>query len=191
MLLCEQGYPGTWYYNCPALVLLGTRSCLSVSGRHYVPSDEVVGRSNLVTVDLSPEKNGIWGDCARSFFVEHGVVTEPVSDEFSVGKLFLFELHSQMQRFVHPDLTFHELFDWTNSHIQQAGFENLDVLGNVGHSLATRREDRQYIERSNRNPLGAVPFFTFEPHVSISGGTWGFKHENIFYFDAHAHLHEL
>lgn len=190
-LLCEQGYPDTWYYNCPALVLLGTRSCLSVSGRDYVPSDEVVGHSNLVTVDLSPEKNGVWGDCARSFFVEQGVVTEPTSYEFPIGKDFLFELHGEMRRFVHPDRTFHELFEWTNSHIQNAGFQNLDFLGNVGHSIATRREDRQYIEHGNTKKLSDVPFFTFEPHVRVNGGTWGFKHENIFYFDDHGQLQEL
>lgn len=190
-LLCEQGYPGTWYYNCPAFVLLGTRSCLSVSGRTYVPSDEVVGLVNLVTVDLSPEKNGFWGDCARSFYIEHGVVTEPASPEFTIGKNFLFELHRHMQRYVHPELAFHELFEWTNSHIQNAGFQNLDFLGNVGHSIATRREERQYIEHSNTTKLAEVPFFTFEPHVRVSGGKWGFKHENIFYFDDHGHLQEL
>jgi len=190
-LLCEQGYPETWYYNCPAFVLLGARSCLSISGRNYVPSDEVVGLINLVTVDLSPEKDGVWGDCARSFFIEHGVVTEPTSHEFAIGKNFLFDLRRDMQRCVHPDLTFHELFEWTNSHIQNAGFQNLDFLGNVGHSIATRHDDRQYIEQSNTAKLGEVPFFTFEPHVRACGGKWGFKHENIFYFDDHGQLHEL
>lgn len=177
--------------QCPAFVLLGTRSCLSVSGRDYVPSDEAVGLINLVTADLSPAKNGFWGDCARSFFVEHGVVTEPASHEFAVGRNFLVDLHRHMQRYVHPDLTFHELFEWANSHIQNAGFQNLDFLGNVGHSIATRREDRQYIEQSNTKKLGEVPFFTFEPHVRVSGGKWGFKHENIFYFDDHGQLQEL
>ena len=190
-LLRGHGYPDTWYYNCPAFVLLGTRSCLSVSGRSYVPSDEVVGLTNLVTVDLSPSKDGVWGDCARSFFIENGAVTEPASNEFSVGKRFLADLHSQMRLFVHPGLAFHDLFEWANNQIKSAGFENLDFLGNVGHSIATRREDRQYIERANTHKLSEVPFFTFEPHVRVRGGKWGFKHENIFYFNDEEQLQEL
>jgi hypothetical protein len=31
--------------------------------------------------------------------------------------------------------------------------------------------------------LKEVPFFTFEPHVREVDGIWGFKHENIFYFN--------
>jgi Xaa-Pro aminopeptidase len=191
-LLCESGYSDTWYYNCPAFVLLGTRSCISISGRDYVPSDETVGRMNLITVDLSPEKNGFWGDCARSFYIENGVIAkEPVSAEFIAGKQFLHTLHFEMKHFVNPDLTFHELFEWSNSQIQKAGFSNLDFLGNVGHSIATSRQNRQYIERANMKKLSEVPFFTFEPHVRFRDGKWGFKHENIFYFDGLRRLQEL
>jgi hypothetical protein len=32
-LLTQAGFPDTWYYNCPAFVLLGSRSSISVSGR--------------------------------------------------------------------------------------------------------------------------------------------------------------
>ena len=30
---------------------------------------------------------------------------------------------------------------------------------------------------------GDVTFFTFEPHISIKGSKYGFKKENIYYFD--------
>ncbi len=96
-----------------------------------------------------------------------------------------------MQQAVHPQMTFHELFEWTNQRIRYAGFENLDFLGNVGHSIATRREDRQYIEKENNRLLREVPFFTFEPHVRQVGGRWGFKHENIFFFNQEGSLEEL
>ncbi|XCY77636.1 M24 family metallopeptidase [Pseudomonas sp. CBR-F] len=69
-MLADCGYPQTWYYDCPAFVLLGSRSALSVSGRDYRPSDEAVGLHNLITVDLSPRAGNVWGDCARSFYVE-------------------------------------------------------------------------------------------------------------------------
>ena len=70
-------------------------------------------------------------------------------------------------------------------------FINLDFLGNVGHSIAARREDRYYIGRGNSAKLGDVPFFTFEPHVKVEGGKWGFKHENIFYLDLQSYVRNL
>ena len=74
LLLKKHGIDETWYYDCPALVLLGSRSCLSVSGKNYVPSEEKVGKENLITIDLSPLKDGVWGDCSRSIVVEDGIV---------------------------------------------------------------------------------------------------------------------
>jgi len=182
--LCTLGFPDTWYYKCPALVLSGSRSCLSMSGRDYVPNSEVIGQFNLVTVDLSPMRNGRWGDCARSFYIEGGcVVSEPVAPELAVGKRFLETLHAEMLSTVYPEMKFQELHDWTNERIRASGFENLDFLGNVGHSIATRREDRQYIEALNAHQLEEASFFTFEPHVREIGGRWGFKHENILFFN--------
>lgn len=182
--LCALGFPETWYYQCPAFVLSGSRSCLSISGRDYVPSSEAIGQLNLVTVDLSPMRNGRWGDCARSFYIEEGqVVWEPASTELASGKLFLQTLHTEMQAIAYPEMTFRDLYDWTNECIKASGFENLDFLGNVGHSIATLRQDRQYIEAQNIRQLNEVPFFTFEPHVREVDGKWGFKHENIFYFN--------
>jgi hypothetical protein len=85
-LLAAYGVNNTWYHNVPAFVLLGSRSCLSVSGREYSPSQERVGTTNLVTVDLSPSIDNVWGDCARSFIIENGkVVNEPKAQEFKEG----------------------------------------------------------------------------------------------------------
>jgi len=190
--LCDRGCGETWYYDCPALVLLGTRSCLSISGRDYVPALEAVGQMNLVTVDLSPVCNGYWGDCARSFFVEQGhIVTSPALPDFAIGKLFLEALHDDVMRFINPGTTFDDLFEWTNSRISRAGFENLDFARNVGHSIATRREDRQYVVAGNHEKLADVPFFTFEPHVRASGHRWGFKHENILFFNSAGEIEVL
>jgi Xaa-Pro aminopeptidase len=181
--LRRHGITKTWYYNCPALVLLGSRSCLSAPGRDYEPGNEPVGEINVVSVDLSPSLNEHWGDCARSFLIENGRVTDsPVSPEFSRGRRVLDELHADMKSFMSSRTTFHELFRWANERIAAAGFENLDFRGNVGHSIVTRREDRQYIEAGNHSKVSDVPFFTFEPHLREVGGQWGFKHEDIYFF---------
>lgn len=191
-LLRGHGITETWYYNCPAFVLLGSRSCLSVSGRDYVPAGEPVGMNNLVTVDLSPLRNGVWGDCARSFVIEQGRwMSAPETDEFALGLEVERSLHRAMRAFVTPATTFEELYRFGNAEIERLGFENLDFLGNLGHSIVTRCEDRQYIEPGNAVPLGSVPFFTFEPHIRKINGTWGFKHEEIYYFDAEQRLHVL
>ena len=190
--LCDLGFSETWYYACPAFVLAGSRSCLSISGREYVPSREPIGNFNLVTVDLSPMSNGHWGDCARSFYVEGGkAAATPTAPELLAGKQFLETLHAKMGEIARPEMRFHELFDWANLQIKEAGFENLDFLGNVGHSIATRREERQYIEAKNNCKLQEVPFFTFEPHVKEVAGRWGFKHENTFFFNHLGQVEEL
>jgi Xaa-Pro aminopeptidase len=188
----KRGIGDTWYHDCPALVLLGSRSCESVSGRHYRPGTERVGESNVVTVDLSPRVEDIWGDCARTFFVEEGCVVTPPSDPgHERAAAFLRQLHAKMRQFAQPATRFEELCEWSEQQISAAGFENLDFRGNVGHSLAARREDRRYIERGNHAALGEVDFFTYEPHVRARGGRWGYKHEDVFFFDERGNLQVL
>jgi Xaa-Pro aminopeptidase len=191
-LLAEQGVTETWYYDCPAMVLLGSRSCLSVSGRDYRPSDEPVGLTNLVTVDLSPSRHGVWGDCARSFAVEEGRCVEmPRSPEFRRGMTMERRLHEDLLAFATADTTFGELHEHTSAAITAAGFVNLDFLGNVGHSIESRRDDRCYIEAGNARRLGEVALFTFEPHIREAGGAWGFKHESIYRCGPSGRVEEL
>ena len=96
-----------------------------------------------------------------------------------------------MQQFVTPATSFHDLYEFANAKIEQAGYENLDALGNLGHSITTSLDAREYIEQSNRLLLGNVPFFTFEPHIRARNGRWGFKHEDIYYFDPAGQLQKL
>lgn len=182
-ILAEFGIRQTWYYNCPALVLAGHRTCLSQSGREYMPQEEQIGLTNLVTVDLSPSEDGIWGDCARSFCFEDGVFARvPKSPEFLKGQQVLQQLHVGMQNYVTPDTTFGELCDYAMSEIAAFGFENLDAIGNVGHTIESDLSERDFIEPGKGRPLGSASLFTFEPHIRAIHGRWGFKHEEIYYF---------
>jgi len=178
-----EGIRETWYYQVPALVLLGSRSCLSVSGRDYVPADEAAGDHNLIAVDLSPVLGGLWGDCARSFVLEDGRVTaHPRTPQFAQGLATQKALHDHFLTMT-PDRTFASVAEELNALITALGYENLDFLGNLGHSIASRREDRIYLEAGNSARLSDVEYFTFEPHVRRVGGRWGFKHEEIYYFE--------
>ncbi|WP_348946382.1 M24 family metallopeptidase [Chitinibacter sp. FCG-7] len=187
-LMASHNIHTTWYYDCPAFVLLGSRSQLSISGHDYRPASEKVGEFNLVTVDLSPSLGEVWGDCARSFCVENGrVSTEVASPIFQQGILAERQLHAELIEFARPDMSGGELFDWANARIKALGFSNLDFLGNVGHSIATRREDRYFIEQGQQQRLGDMLCFTFEPHIAADE-RWGFKHEEIYAFDAEGRL---
>lgn len=183
-MLAAVGITETWYYECPAFVLLGSRSCLSLSGRDYVPAEEPVGTENLLTIDLSPCEGVLWGDYARSLCVENGgVVPHPSSPDFRDGMKVETSLHQQMTHFVTPDTSFHQLYEFANDSIASAGYENLDFMGNVGHSIESRREDRIYVEKGNHRRLSEVSCFTFEPHIRRKGGRWGFKHEDIYFLE--------
>lgn len=183
-LLADFGAPETWYHNVPAFVLLGSRSCLSISGRDYIPSNEEVGYLNLVTVDLSPKVGSVWGDCARSYAVENGAVAEePSNPEFIDGIEVEKALHRDMINFVSPETKFSHLFEYANSKIKDYGYENLDFLLNLGHSIEVRPEARRFIDKNSHEKLGSVSFFTFEPYIKKVGSSWGFKHEEIYYFN--------
>jgi Xaa-Pro aminopeptidase len=124
--------------------------------------------------------------------MESGVVRErPISGDFVEGHDLVARLHDAMRRFVGPGTTFHCLHEFANDVIREAGFENLDFMGNVGHSICTRLENRVYIESGNNISLGDVAAFTFEPHVRKSGGRWGFKREDIYSFDDFGKLVEI
>lgn len=115
-LLRQAGYPDTWYYDCPAFVLLGSRSLASVSGRDYLPSEETVGSQNLVTVDLSPRSGNIWGDCARSFYVEEGICRSvPIGEDFTRGHEAEQSLHEVICNLLTPTLPSATYMNWLTS----------------------------------------------------------------------------
>lgn len=183
-LLCNKGLPDTWYYDCPALVLAGGRSCLSISGRYYQASDVAIGGKNLISIDLSPAMGDVWGDYSRTFAFEFGAYTEqPKTLEYKNGLNFVRQLHREMKTWLRPDTSFHQLFHWANVRIRESGFVNLDFRSNLGHSLCADREQRLFIQADNPLALAECDFFSFEPFIRLKGGHWGFKHEDIFYFD--------
>ncbi len=93
------------------------------------------------------------------------------------------KLHLELLSVATPETTFEELYSHTNEFITANGYINLDFMGNLGHSIVTDKNDRIYIEKGNKAPLGSVKCFTFEPHIAVSGSKYGFKKENIYYFD--------
>lgn len=189
--LCEaymlsHGAASFWYWDIGAFVFAGDETAVSVSGRDYRTSDRLIAENDIITVDLSPQHGDIWGDYARTIIMEDGAVVPQTGQiqnpEWRRGLQTEEMLHRELTAFATPQTTFEALWRHINRVIAAHGFRNLDFHGNLGHSIARRREDRIYMEQGNLTPLSAVEYFTFEPHIGLPGSQYGFKLENIYYF---------
>lgn len=181
------GADSFWYWDVGAFVFAGEETTLSVSGKNYVTSERAIAENDIITVDLSPQVFNIWGDYARTIIVENGIVIENIGDiqntEWKEGLFTEERLHSELKRFATPDTTFEQLYFYMNALITKLGYVNLDFMGNLGHSIEKRKQDRIYIERGNSSKLGDARYFTFEPHISKTNSKYGYKMENIYYFE--------
>ena len=190
--LCEaymlsHGADSFWYWDVGAFVFAGDKTAVSVSGREYKTDDHIIEPNDIITIDLSPQNNCIWGDYARTLIVENGRIVKDVeqiqNDEWRNGLKMEAYLHEAMLGFVNENTTFEELFYYINDQIKARGYVNLDFLGNLGHSIVKDKRQRIYIEKGNTEKLSAVEAFTFEPHISLPGSLYGFKKENIYGFN--------
>ncbi|NMA06828.1 MAG: aminopeptidase P family protein [Ruminococcaceae bacterium] len=183
----KNGSNSWWYHGVGALVLLGDRSTVSVSGREYYASEEnILKETDVVTIDLAPTIDGYWGDYARTLFVEEGRVymDNPASAEFKEGVSAEISLHKLLTEAATPDMTFQDIFEMINAEIDRLGFVNLDYRKNLGHTIEEHEWQRLYIEEGNNSVIGYVAKpFTFEPHIKAAKGKFGFKREDIYYFD--------
>ena len=127
------------------------------------------------------------GDYARTIIVETGKVVDNIdliqNQEWRSGLQMEEKLHTELLTFVTKETTFEELYFHMNEFIVENGFVNLDFMGNLGHSIVKIKSDRIYIEKGNKTKLGEVNYFTFEPHIAFPDSKYGYKKENIYYFD--------
>lgn len=195
-LMTQKGSNGWWYHGLGALVLLGSRSVESLSGTQYQPSESnLVAENDIITIDLAPTVDGYWGDYARTIFVEDGKVAgedQPGNPEFQQGLAAEHAIHAKLMGIATPDMTFEALFWQLNAEIKVLGFENLDFHGNLGHSIEFDQADRIYIEAGNQVTLAECGQpFTLEPHIRQMGRSYGYKREDIYYFDGDHILRRL
>lgn len=93
------------------------------------------------------------------------------------------EITCRIVTFCYEGNNLEKLYYHMNEFIVENGFVNLDFMGNLGHSIVKTKGDRVYIEKGNMTKLGDVKYFTFEPHISFPDSKYGYKKENIYYFD--------
>lgn len=182
------GADSFWYWGIGAFVFAGQGTVHSVSGPEHVTPDYVLGDDELLTLDLSPERNGHWGDYARTIVLENGIALpnplETCNPEWRAGLRVERLLHERLLEIALPAMTFSDLAESMNGEIEALGYENLDLHGNLGHSIAHSLDERVYLESGNTARLDSVGSFTFEPHVRRTGGDFGYKHEDIYRFEA-------
>ena len=185
--LLENGADSFWYWDVGAFIFAGDETALSVSGKDYQAADRIIQKDDIITIDLSPQRNNIWGDYARTLVFEDGVLCDEIEkikrDEWRNGLQMEEYLHQALVDVGAPDMTFEELYYYMNELIVKEGFINLDFLGNLGHSIVKNKKDRIYTEKGNRKRLSDVRMFTFEPHISIPNSQYGYKKEDIYYFE--------
>ena len=184
--MLELGADSFWYWDVGAFVFAGDETTISISGTQYVTSDRLITQNDIITIDLSPQNKNTWGDFARTLIVQNGIVVEQeqvANIEWRAGLEMEDFLHEELFQFATPQTTFEELYYYMNRVIEEKGFVNLDFMGNLGHSIVRQKSDRIYIEKGNTTRLGDVAYFTFEPHISVPGSKFGYKKENIYYFE--------
>ena len=149
--LCEEymlshGADSFWYWNVGSFVFAGDKTAVSVSGREYKTDDHIIEMNDIITIDLSPQNNCVWGDYARTLIVENGSIVKDIeqiqNDEWRDGLKMEAYLHKAMLGFVDENTTFEELFYYINDQIKARGYVNLDFLGNLGHSIVKDKSHR-------------------------------------------------
>ncbi len=183
-LMLAHGASGYWG-NTPAFVLAGDRLRDSVFDHRYKPAEIPFGEDEMITIDVGPRIGDCLGDCARSYFLKRGklVTAEQAGEEQAAGMALEAMLHAAFVKRVTPTTTFAEIYREMNALVQDAGFENLDLLDNYGHSLEKEPADFILMDGKNDRTLGSVSYFTFEPHIARPGSRYAVKLEEVYYFD--------
>lgn len=182
----QKGINSYWYYDVGAMVFVGKRTAISMSGKGYHPTDLKVQTEDLVTIDLAPEIDGFWGDFARSFVVVNGKVGDSNQSkipEVTEGIKTETIVHEKFKNIIKEDMSLQEAYAKMNLFIDELGFENLDFKKNLGHSIEKNIDDRKYIEVASNTKFKELDLFTFEPHLKKKNGQYGVRLENIYYFD--------
>lgn len=184
-IMDARGATGYWWFDMPCVVLAGPRLRVSEEGDVFRPAETPIGPDDMVTVDVAPEIDGIWGDCARSFFLKNGqlVPAEQAGTAQFEGMAAEAALHAYLLDVARPEMRFQELHGLIAARLTALGFENLDFLGNFGHNIGDDLHGRAYMDAACTVRLDSVPMFTFEPHIAKPGSPLAFKYEEIYRFE--------
>lgn len=104
--LLKNGADSFWYWDVGAFVFAGDETALSVSGRDYTAANRTIQENDIITIDLSPQKDHIWGDYARTLVIENGKVCGKIdgikNEEWRSGLQMEVYLHKTLMDVAAP-----------------------------------------------------------------------------------------
>lgn len=156
--LLENDADSFWYCDVGAFIFSGDETALSVSGKDYQVAHRAIQKNDIITIDLSSQRNNILGDYARTLLFEDGVLCDEIEkikkDEWQNGLQMEEYLHQALFDVGTPDMIFEELYDYMNELIVKEGFINFDFLGNLGHSISVKnKNNRIYTEKGKSEKI--------------------------------------
>jgi Xaa-Pro dipeptidase len=152
---------------------VGSRDCFPT----VLPSDRALEAADVGFVDVHPiAVSGAWGDCTRTVVVGD-------DPEAAAAMEALERIHAATLANCRPGMPASELFGPCRDELSAAGFELLDRLGNIGHSLGSGVAYIDgFIDAGNETPMWGA--WAIEPFAGL--GTRGFKLEDVVWFGREA-----
>ena len=131
--MLELGADSFWYWDVGAFIFSGDETNVSISGKHYVTANKTIQNNDIITIDLSPQNNNVWGDYARTIIIENGIVVDCVenieNEEWKKGLQMEDRLHQELLKYVTVETTFEDLYFHMNHF-----FGNIQLLSQTGNA---------------------------------------------------------
>ena len=141
--LVEGGAVGIWTITNVGLGE-NAKICFPTKG----PSDLAAAARDVLMVDVHPiSAEGFWGDCTRCKVIgDFPEATQALAD--------LEALHYEVLGRCRPGMPANELFGMSQARLVAEGFVLLDLLANIGHSLAPGAAYlHNFIDAGNATPM--------------------------------------
>jgi len=139
----------------------------------HPPTDLRAKERDVIVVDVHPiTADGSWGDCTRSRVIGN-------YPEADAALRDLEAMHREILTRIRPGIPANELFGMTHQRLVADGFDLLDLLANIGHSLtAGAAYLGAFIDAGNTTPMWGA--WAIEPFAAR--GDIAVKVEDLVWF---------
>jgi Xaa-Pro aminopeptidase len=137
-----------------------------------MPGDRMLWNIDCGFIDVHPVVDGWWGDCTRTFVVGEQPEYVEAKDEIQT-------IHETVLAAAYPGMPANELWSAFHDSIAGTGWNHMDRLGNIGHSIGQNVSYTQgYIDRHNTTRMWGG--WAVEPF--IGNHNYGVKVEDVVWF---------
>ncbi|MCU1699211.1 MAG: hypothetical protein JWR34_5274 [Mycobacterium sp.] len=137
-----------------------------------MPGDRMLWNIDCGFIDVHPVVDGWWGDCTRTFVVGD-------QPEYLEAKDEIQTIHETVLAAAYPGMPANELWAAFHDSIAGTGWNHMDRLGNIGHSIGQNVSyTKGYIDRHNTTRMWGG--WAVEPF--IGNHNYGVKVEDVVWF---------